>query len=148
QFDPEGGNTRAFAMNPTAGVGYAPLGLAVDGKGDLFAVTEFGNVEEFAADGSVVGNVSIKPLAEKGHGVFEDHDSGVAADTTSEDLYAPSEGLAVEHFRFTGQGEVLEPGGASCQVRPSPEPLHATGCPPTDAFGQGALAAGRGLAVD
>jgi DNA-binding beta-propeller fold protein YncE len=125
-----------FAQDGTFGTefevarGTSPNGLAVDATGDIFKVNGEPNVEELTGSGSDVGQVTASSSAK-----------GIAVDPLTGDLYA-DEGGHVDQYVFPGVGEVSEPGGSTCVVKPQ------SGCGPSDSFGTGSLSGGTGIGVD
>jgi hypothetical protein len=120
--------------------GTSANGLAVNAEGAFFKTDGSPNVEEETGAGGAgdVGQVTKSEV------------SGIAIDSANGDLYdvarngaiGPAKSGAVEHFAVEEPGVFKEPHGSSCVVEPN------TGCHATDAFGEGTLDEGTGVAVD
>jgi NHL repeat len=119
-----------FSTEFEAARGTGPYGLAVDATGDIFKVNGDTSVEELTGSGSDVGQVTSSKST-----------TGIAVDPLTGDLYA-DEGGHIEQYVFSGLGEVSEPDGSACVVKPE------SGCGATDSFGTGSLTGGTGIGVD
>ena len=117
----------------------AALGFAVDGAGDLFKANGDGSIEKFDAAGDDVGQVTTGTTNNVGPGA-----GAFTLDPASGDLYAASLGDQLEGFVFNGSGEVLEPGGGTCVVKPNL--LGGQGCAASESFA--VPFAGSGVALD
>ncbi|HEV7493074.1 hypothetical protein [Baekduia sp.] len=109
----------SFTTDFTTARGTSANGFAIDGSGNFFKVNGDPSVEEFQADGTDIGQVTVS-----------DSTTGVTADTTTGDLYVDL-GASIEHYTF-----------------PACVPADAAGCNPADTFGSGHLTTGVGLATD
>lgn len=123
KFDDEG----TFEGEIETPRGTMAFGLAVDPDGNFFKVNGSPNVEKFEASGTDIAQVSIPESA-----------AGLAVDSSSGALYVDNGG-SIDEFAFGPSGEVL---GSGCT------PIPFSGCPATNSFGVGDVAAGTGLGVD
>jgi hypothetical protein len=132
EFNDEG--TYVSGFNTERSVG---LGLAVDGTGHLYVITELAFARRMTIPDPQGDQVSVN-----------DGVTGVAANEINGDLYTDNgEHHLIEHYVFTGSNEVVEPGGGTC-VLGEQEP-----CSATDTFGSeeeagGELSGAVGLAVN
>jgi hypothetical protein len=132
----------AFSTSFETPRGSQPAGLAVNTTGDFFKANGDGSVEEFAAGGTNIGQVTPNNTAAP----EQVHPAGVAVD--GDDLFV-LEAERVKRYTFNGSGEVVQPAGAACTVRPNPEDLEGFGCGPTETFGSPPdPAGGSGVGVD
>jgi hypothetical protein len=133
----------AFSTSFETPRGSQPAGLAVNTTGDFFKANGDGSIEEFAAGGTDIGQVTPSGSEGKGEQV---HPAGVAVD--GDDLFV-LEAERVKRYTFNGSGEVVQPAGATCVVRENPEHVGGFGCGPTEMFGSPPdPAGGSGVGVD
>jgi hypothetical protein len=110
------------APKETVGIGRETfrVGIAADGLGDLYKVPGNGEVEQFSAAGEDRGPIDSPAQ----------HDTGLAADEATNELYVARGSSAIRHYP------------SSC-AEGGPKP-----CTPSDIFGEGVLSEAAGLAVD
>jgi NHL repeat len=122
-----GGTMFEFAQDSTFSTdfgtprGTAPNGLAVDNTGSFYKVPGDPVVEKFDAFGADIGE--LDPT---------DNATGLAVDTSTNDLYVEQGGSSISHFA----------------PPPDCDPSVAPDCAPVDSFGSGHLNGAAGLAVD
>ncbi len=112
--------------------GITPNGLAVDAAGDLFTLG-YGSLYKFDSAGKELGEVN------QNNGFPGQAVEAMTVDPASADVYAVRQDKTIDHYAFNSGGEVIEPGGGSCN------PALGYGCPPTDLVTVGFT--GTGIAV-
>lgn len=120
----------SFTEEITAPRESADRGLSLDGEGNFFKVNGDLTIQKFAPSGASIGQISEGAAG---------HATGLAANPTSDVLYADFEGTSINAYAFNG-GEVINPAG-----RCAPQEF---GCPATESFAEGDLTDGGALAVD
>jgi hypothetical protein len=105
-------------------------GLGVDGSGNLFKVNSDGSVLKLGPSGSDIGFVSPD-------GNPTPVTTALAVEPTSGELYLTTAEGSLDHYVFNGSGEVLEPGGSTCNIAPG-----SVGCFPSDSFATAFAASG------
>ncbi len=103
-------------------------GIAIDSEEHIFVVTNTFRVPELTNTGAAIGRVNTTAST---HGLAVNKANELFVDT----------GTIIERFAFAGAKTVSEPGNTTCVF------TNTAGCPATESFGVGHLAAGSGVGV-
>jgi hypothetical protein len=107
-----------------------PVGISVDGEGNVFYVGYYEWVERW--NGGFSSSVISTWLYESGT------KNGLAVDPDSGDLYVNLGGESVARYTFNGSGEVIQGDGSTCTYE----------CQPNEIFGAEEVTGASGFAVD
>jgi hypothetical protein len=114
-----------------------PLGLAIDGKGNLFRATGSGPIEEFTSSYEDLGSVTPAQTSFVPTALTVSQTTG-SLYVTTEDTEAEKQ--TVDQYTFNAAGEVIEPFGSTCPVV-----MFSEGCHPSSSVSPPFVASGVGV---